>query len=139
MTLLALDIGSSSVKAGLLRSDRVVGRVRNVVFGILIVVSLASLGVKMSRWSGTHQNATVRLQSRRTTLILYFAGIYLAIELIVHVGSSLNAMWQTGVTLPWISSGGSASVGFGGLCAIALTLAITGLTSAEIGAQETAQ
>jgi cell division protein FtsW (lipid II flippase) len=108
-----------------------------VVFGFLIVVSLASLGVKMSRWSGAHRNATVRLQSRRTTLLLYFAGIYLAIELIVHVGSSLNAMWQTGVTLPWISSGGSASIGFGGLCAIALTLAITGLTSAETGAQET--
>lgn len=109
------------------------------VFGLLVALSFASLGVKMSRWSGSHPNPTVRLQTRRTTLLLYFAGIYVAVELIVHVGSSLNAMWQTGVTLPWISSGGSASLGFGGLCAIALALAMTSLTTAETSEQENAE
>jgi hypothetical protein len=109
------------------------------VFGLLVALSFASLGVKMSRWSGSHPNPTVRLQTRRTTLLLYFAGIYVAVELIVHVGSSLNAMWQTGVTLPWISSGGSASLGFGGLCAIALALGMTSLTTAETAGEENAE
>ena len=106
------------------------------VFAVLVAFSFASLGVKMSRWSGTHADPTVRLQSHRITLLLYFAGIYLTIEVIVHLGSSLNAIWQTGVTLPWISSGGSASLGFGGLCAIALALAVTGLMTAELRADE---
>jgi hypothetical protein len=99
------------------------------VYALLVGFSFASLGVKSTQWSGFHENATLRLQSRRTSLLLYFAGAYLLAELIVHVGSALNAIWQTGVTLPWISSGGSASLGFGGLCAIALALAVSGLSA----------
>lgn len=98
-----------------------------LTYFVLIWFCLAGLGVETSRWSGKHHDATVRLVNRRATLLLYFTAFYLLAELAVHLGSAFNAMPQTGVTLPWISSGGSASLGFGGLCAIAIGIAITSL------------
>ena len=101
------------------------------VYALLIGWSLAALGLIASRSSGRHRNATVRLQTRRTTLLLYFVATYLAVELFIHIGSAFNSIWQTGVTLPWISSGGSAALGFGGLCAIALTAGASALITAH--------
>lgn len=65
-----------------------------------------------------------RLQSREAALLLFFAAIYLSFEVLIHVGSGFNAIPQTGVTLPWISSGGSAAVAFAGLYAIAFAHAV---------------
>lgn len=68
---------------------------------------------------------TARIESRETALLLVFASIYLVIEVAIHVGSGFNMVPQTGVTLPWVSSGGSAAVAFGGLFAIVLAKAIS--------------
>jgi len=65
-----------------------------------------------------------RLESREAALLLFFAAIYLSIEILIHVGSGFNAVPQTGVTLPWISSGGSAAVAFAGLFAITFARAV---------------
>jgi cell division protein FtsW (lipid II flippase) len=65
-----------------------------------------------------------RLESREAALLLFFAAIYLSIEVLIHVGSGFNAVPQTGVTLPWISSGGSAAVAFAGLFAITFARAV---------------
>lgn len=51
-----------------------------------------------------------------------FASAYLAAEVIVHIGTCFDTLPQTGITLPWISSGGSASVGFAVVVAVALGL-----------------
>ena len=50
----------------------------------------------------------------------YFAGSYLLMEVVVHVGTCFNTIFQTGVTLPWISSGGSAAMG----CAVLVGLTV---------------
>ena len=49
-----------------------------------------------------------------------FASMYLACEVLVHLGTCFNTLPQTGLTLPWISAGGSASVGFAILIGAAL-------------------
>jgi len=49
-----------------------------------------------------------------------FASMYLACEVLVHLGTCFNTLPQTGLTLPWISAGGSASVGFAILVGAAL-------------------
>ena len=51
-----------------------------------------------------------------------FAAAYLAAEVTVHIGTCFDTLPQTGITLPWISSGGSASVGFAVVVAVALGL-----------------
>lgn len=51
-----------------------------------------------------------------------FAAAYLGAEVIVHIGTCFDTLPQTGITLPWISSGGSASVGFAVVVAVALGL-----------------
>lgn len=51
-----------------------------------------------------------------------FTAAYLAAEVTVHVGTCFDTLPQTGITLPWVSSGGSASVGFAVIVAVALGL-----------------
>lgn len=58
-----------------------------------------------------------------TGYFLIFTGLYLAAEVLVHVGTCFNTLPQTGITLPWVSSGGSASVGFAILLGAALARA----------------
>ncbi|MEN0062194.1 MAG: hypothetical protein AAGA48_08580 [Myxococcota bacterium] len=41
-----------------------------------------------------------------------FAGFYILMEVLVHIGTCFNTVPQTGITLPWVSSGGSAATGF---------------------------
>ena len=52
------------------------------------------------------------LEASTTSYFLFFCSLYLAFEVLVHVGTCFNTLPQTGLTLPWVSSGGSASVGF---------------------------
>ena len=52
----------------------------------------------------------------------YFAAFYVVSEVVVHVGTCFNTLPQTGITLPWISSGGSAAIGFALLVGVALGL-----------------
>jgi cell division protein FtsW (lipid II flippase) len=55
-----------------------------------------------------------------------FAGFYLASELFVHVGTCFNTIPQTGVTIPWLSSGGSAALAFSVLMGTALAAHVQG-------------
>jgi cell division protein FtsW (lipid II flippase) len=57
---------------------------------------------------------------------LLFSGFYLASEVFVHVGTCFNTIPQTGVTIPWLSSGGSAALAFSILLATALATHIKG-------------
>lgn len=52
----------------------------------------------------------------------YFAAFYVVSEIVVHVGTCFNTLPQTGITMPWVSSGGSAAIGFALLVGVALGL-----------------
>ncbi|MGZ5440328.1 MAG: FtsW/RodA/SpoVE family cell cycle protein [Thermoanaerobaculia bacterium] len=103
---------------GLVRSLMVIA-----AYLVLAWFCIAALALQTSRWAAL-ATPPGRVFARRAMLILYFSAFYLLFELYIHVGSALNAIPQTGVTLPWVSSGGSAALGFGGICAIALTTAL---------------
>ncbi len=62
-----------------------------------------------------------------------FASMYLGCELIVHLGTCFNTLPQTGLTLPWISAGGSASVGFAILVGAALATFVSNRKGLEDG------
>lgn len=57
---------------------------------------------------------------------LIFAGFYLASEIFVHVGTCFNTIPQTGVTIPWLSSGGSAALAFSILIGTSMAAQIKG-------------
>jgi cell division protein FtsW (lipid II flippase) len=65
-----------------------------------------------------------RLRSREAAFLAIFCALYLMLEILFHIGSGFNAVPQTGVTLPWLSSGGSAAVAFAGLFGIAFSRAL---------------
>ncbi|HEX6177219.1 MAG TPA: FtsW/RodA/SpoVE family cell cycle protein, partial [Thermoanaerobaculia bacterium] len=65
-----------------------------------------------------------RIRSREAAFVAIFAAFYLLIEILFHIGSGFNAVPQTGVTLPWVSSGGSAAVAFAGLFGIVFSRAL---------------
>ena len=52
----------------------------------------------------------------------FFAALYVASEVVVHIGTCFNTVPQTGITLPWVSSGGSAAMGFALLVGVACGL-----------------
>lgn len=52
----------------------------------------------------------------------FFAALYVACEVLVHIGTCFNTVPQTGITLPWVSSGGSAAMGFALLIGVAAGL-----------------
>ena len=102
---------------------------------VIIVLSLACAWVVIRRSAkielstdATPAEKIVTMQralhSRQVALMLIFAAFYLELEIAVHIASAFNAFPQTGVTLPWISSGGSAAVAFAGLLAIVFAHAI---------------
>jgi hypothetical protein len=92
---------------------------------VLIIGCLAGIAVGYVRASAETADVNTRRSLRYAALLLYFTSCYVLLELVVHIGSAFNAIPQTGVTLPWISSGGSASIGFGGVCAIAIAVAVS--------------
>jgi cell division protein FtsW (lipid II flippase) len=57
------------------------------------------------------------------SLVLWFTAFYLLLAAIIHVLTNFNFVPQTGLALPWVSSGGSAAIAFSGLMAIALGMA----------------
>ncbi|HEX6097783.1 MAG TPA: hypothetical protein VF432_15765 [Thermoanaerobaculia bacterium] len=59
-----------------------------------------------------------------TSLMLWFTTFYLLAEVLIHVLTNYNLLIpQTGLALPWVSSGGSAAVAFSGLIALSLAMA----------------
>ncbi|MCP4805897.1 MAG: hypothetical protein GY913_03650 [Proteobacteria bacterium] len=59
--------------------------------------------------------------------LAYFAGAYVLAETVIHIGTCFNTTFQTGITLPWVSSGGSAAVGFAILVGLTVGLGSAGL------------
>jgi cell division protein FtsW (lipid II flippase) len=72
----------------------------------------------------TRHGVAAYLDAGITGYFLLFSALYLACEVLVHVGTCFNTLPQTGITLPWVSSGGSASVGFAILLGAALARAV---------------
>jgi len=59
-----------------------------------------------------HSARSLARQSAIAAFFGFFVTCYLLCEMLVHISTCFNTLPQTGITLPWISSGGSASVGF---------------------------
>jgi cell division protein FtsW (lipid II flippase) len=57
------------------------------------------------------------------SLTLWFATFYLLMEVVVHGLTNFNFIPQTGLVLPWVSSGGSAAIAFSGLLGLVLAMA----------------
>ncbi|MCB9642005.1 MAG: FtsW/RodA/SpoVE family cell cycle protein [Myxococcales bacterium] len=95
-------------------------RVLSPLWGIFVIFAmctfpLAALASARLRWLPIlpqDDDATLRLKQQTTAqaLILLFGGIYLFAQNFIHVGSVLRLTPMTGVTLPWISSGGTSVV-----------------------------
>ena len=63
---------------------------------------------------------TRRHQVRGAGLFAAFASFYLAAEVFVHVATCFTRIPPTGLTLPWISNGGSAALGYALLVGVAV-------------------
>ena len=61
-----------------------------------------------------------RHQVRGAGLFAAFASFYLAAEVFVHVATCFTRIPPTGLTLPWISNGGSAALGYALLVGVAM-------------------
>ncbi len=57
---------------------------------------------------------------RGAALFAAFASFYLAAEVFVHVATCFTRIPPTGLTLPWISNGGSAALGYALLVGVAI-------------------
>jgi cell division protein FtsW (lipid II flippase) len=71
------------------------------------------------------------------SLTLWFATFYLLMEVVIHCLTNFNYIPQTGLVLPWVSSGGSAAIAFSGL--LALVLAMAAQVYKRIAARERGQ
>lgn len=114
------------------------------VFGAIVLVLLAlgesalaraeaTWGRALSTLSDADRDARRRyfreqvpvfLEAGETGYFLVFTSAYVLMEVLIHVGTCFNTLPQTGITLPWISSGGSASVGFAILLGAALARSV---------------
>ena len=71
-----------------------------------------------------HSARSLARKSAITAFFGYFVTCYLLCEILVHISTCFNTLPQTGITLPWISSGGSASVGFALLIGITIGMVV---------------
>jgi cell division protein FtsW (lipid II flippase) len=83
-----------------------------VVVLAICLFPLLTLGAARLRWptlSPQPSSETLATQQHATyqSLVLVFGGIYLFAQGFIHLGSVLRLTPMTGVTLPWISSGGT--------------------------------
>ncbi len=95
-------------------------RVLSPTWGLFVIAAmcffpLAALATARLHWLPILPNeddATLDQKRQHTTrtLILLFGGIYLFAQHFIHIGSVLRLTPMTGVTLPWISSGGTSLV-----------------------------
>ncbi len=114
------------------------------VFGSIVLILLALGESALARAEATWERALGRLsdadrdarrryfreqvpaflEAGETGYFLIFTSAYVLMEVVIHVGTCFNTLPQTGITLPWISSGGSASVGFAILLGAALARSV---------------
>ena len=82
------------------------------------------------------------IQARRWAAAGYFCffgALYVASEVVVHIGTCFNTVPQTGITLPWVSSGGSAAMGFALLVGVATGLYARSMSEHHQGLRMTAR
>jgi cell division protein FtsW (lipid II flippase) len=84
----------------------------------------AALSDREARRRYAKDTVPVLIDAATSSYFLVFAALYAAAEILVHVGTCFDTLPQTGLTLPWVSSGGSASVGFALLLGVALARAV---------------
>lgn len=95
-------------------------RVLSPAWGLFVIAAmgffpLATLATARLHWLPIlpdDDDALLALKRLQTTrlLVLLFGGIYLFAQHFIHIGSVLRLTPMTGVTLPWISSGGTSLV-----------------------------
>ena len=103
-------------------------RVLSPSWGIVVIlltcsIPLMTLGAVWMRWlpilrADTKEQLAVKQQMTIRALIILFGGIYLFAQNFIHIGSTLRLTPMTGVTLTWISSGGTSLIA----CYIVLAL-----------------
>ncbi len=98
------------------------------LFGLLIALlfwmgeEALRAGQRQMAIAQTEPDIKVALRLAQIGFFCNFAAFYVLVEMVVHIGTCFNTMPQTGITLPWISSGGSAATGFAILVGTAVGL-----------------
>ena len=86
-----------------------------VVVLLTLYTPLAAMALAGLRWTPVFRDDPLHEAARKRSatvrcLIILFCGLYLFIQNFVHIGSVLGLIPMTGVTLSWISSGGTNTV-----------------------------
>lgn len=84
----------------------------------LCLVWMAEQALREAAWM-ERQGNRLRHHVRGAAIFCAFASFYLAAEVFVHVATCFTRIPPTGLTLPWISNGGSAALGYALLVGVA--------------------
>ncbi len=96
------------------------GGLTGAAYGVLalILIGVAEHTLERSERQGVVDRDRQAL--REAGFFCAFTAFYLAAEVVVHIGSCFGWIPPTGLTLPWVSNGGSAALSYALLIGIAL-------------------